>query len=204
MEIEVSRRTLLVTGLLVGVVLIASLFLLAPKNQGVNASATKGLPKITTPEIPLSIRPGFMAGPIKVGEKAPDFEVTTIEGKKISLRELTASKKPVLIFFSAIWCSSCKATLEASKAVYPKYKDRVLFLDISIDLTENGDVIKSFKERNGYPAEFALANRDVLINYKILSTSTKYGIRDGVIVYSDVGPLTEKYLEEAFQKTIGE
>lgn len=201
MEIEISRKTLMI-GAVLGV-LIGSFYLLGSKNSGVSGSAANGLPQITTPQIPLSISPGFRSGPIKVGEKAPDFEVTTIDGRRISLKDLTASKKPVLLLFSATWCPSCRITLGSSKTVYPRYKDRVLFLDISVDLTESADTIRAFRESNGYTAEFALADRDMLIDYKVFSTSTKYGIRDGIVVYSDVGPVSEKYLEEAFQKTIG-
>ena len=43
-------------------------------------------------------------GPIKIGQPAPDFAVTGIDGKSIKLSELTAKgKNVVLLFDRAHW-----------------------------------------------------------------------------------------------------
>ena len=79
--------------------------------------------------------------------------------------------------------------MEATKSIYPKYKDKVLFIDVDVDLTEPEEAIRDFRDSNGYPVTFAIGNKDVLVNYKIISTSTKYGIKDGIIVGSISGIL---------------
>jgi peroxiredoxin len=193
MQIEIPQK--MITAVTVVLIVVGILFLF-------NIRKTQEQ-KITSPVIPLSIKPGFRTGALKIGEVAPDFEVKTLEGEKITLKQITESKKLVLLLFSATWCPSCKVTLEAAKSVYPKYKDKVMFIDVDVDLTEPEEAIRAFRDSNGYPVTFAVGNKDVLVNYKIISTSIKYGIKDGIIVYSDVGPLSEKDLEEAFQRIIG-
>lgn len=50
-----------------------------------------------------SPKPGFSPG-LKVGEKAPAFELTGHDGKKHSLSDLTKSGKVALVFYrSADW-----------------------------------------------------------------------------------------------------
>jgi|GEM_PF-5311850 len=44
-------------------------------------------------------------------DKAPDFEVTTIDGETISLEQSLADGKPVVVYFTASWCPTCARKL---------------------------------------------------------------------------------------------
>ena len=39
----------------------------------------------------------------RVGERAPDFELTTLSGSSVSLSQLRASGKPFILYFFATW-----------------------------------------------------------------------------------------------------
>ena len=66
----------------------------------------------------------------------------------------------------------------------PDYDGQVEIVIISIDLTEPKERITSFLEENNYDWEPAVANRDILVDYRVISRSTKIAVdRDGVIAY---------------------
>jgi peroxiredoxin len=50
------------------------------------------------------------------GELAPDFEISTHDGRRLRLSELRG--KPVLITFYALWCGSCLAEMPDIKALH--------------------------------------------------------------------------------------
>ncbi|MBI5355906.1 MAG: redoxin domain-containing protein [Candidatus Aenigmarchaeota archaeon] len=140
--------------------------------------------------------PGNHPASLRIGEIAPNFVVTTINGDALRLAEI---KKPVLLIFSATWCPACRATLDATKKVYPKYENNVSLISIGIDLSETAKDIEKYKTSSGYPGIFAIGNGDIITDYKVSSTSTKYVIKDGVIVYSDIGAMGEDEMENVLK-----
>jgi len=63
---------------------------------------------------------------------APDFSLKDLQGKTFKLRGQLG--KPVVIFFGATWCPSCRAEIPAYKAIYEKYAGRgleVIYIDIN-------------------------------------------------------------------------
>lgn len=66
---------------------------------------------------------------------APPFEVTTLDGKRISLDELEG--KVVLIDFWATWCGPCREALPHVKEIAKKFDGQPLtVLSISVDTDE--------------------------------------------------------------------
>ncbi|MGJ3648861.1 TlpA family protein disulfide reductase [Sphingomonas sp. GlSt437] len=53
---------------------------------------------------------------IKVGEPAPDFELTLIDGSKVALHDLRG--QVVVLNFWATWCAPCRAELPALDRYY--------------------------------------------------------------------------------------
>jgi len=135
-----------------------------------------------------------------VGNLAPDFTIETIDGKTVSLSQLS-SEKPTVLYFFATWCPNCARDLAAVKDIYPQYSDKVNFLAIDMDQKESVAQITSYKKKMDLPnIEFAAANRDVLASYNVVYTTTKYFIgTDGTIINKGVGGIDKNTWHQIFQ-----
>ncbi len=85
----------------------------------------------------------------KVGQDAPDFSFTTIEGKTYKLSELRG--KTVLVVFFATWCAPCMKELPLiEKEIWNEYKSRDNFTMIALGREHSMDEIKKFNEKKGF------------------------------------------------------
>ena len=78
----------------------------------------------------------LIADPIRGREElAPEFELTTLQGQRISLKEL--SGKMVVLDFWATWCPPCRASVPELRSLTKKYPDdRLVLISISGDKDE--------------------------------------------------------------------
>ena len=68
-------------------------------------------------------------GPVGVGQRAPDFQLTTFEGESIDTRELQG--QVILVNFWDSWCKPCEQEARELEQAYQLYKDRgVVFLGV--------------------------------------------------------------------------
>lgn len=126
----------------------------------------------------------------KKGNIPPDFAVITTEGKAVVLGDFLRNKQPVIIYFLATWCPYCHQDLTALSKVYKDYEDKVKIIAISLDLNEDKDLLKKYKEK--YPelqsVMFAPGTGDILTRYLVIKTTTKFAIgKDGKILYAGFG-----------------
>jgi peroxiredoxin len=103
------------------------------------------------------------------GKPAPDFELSTLDGKKVKLSDLRG--KAVLVNFWATWCGPCKIEMPWLADLQTKYASRgLVVLGISVD-EGSADKIASFSKEMG-------------VNYTVLRTtdqvSDEYGGIDGL------------------------
>jgi thiol-disulfide isomerase/thioredoxin len=82
------------------------------------------------------LQKNFWADPRRGREElAPDFELTTLQGQRISLKELAG--KTVILDFWATWCPPCRASVPELKELTKKYpNDRLVLISISGDKDE--------------------------------------------------------------------
>ncbi len=85
------------------------------------------------------------ANHVQIGQEAPLFEVTTLEGQKFSLKEQRG--KVVLLNFFATWCGPCLQEMpHLEKEVWQKYKDKK-FAMIALGREHSNDELNLFRQK---------------------------------------------------------
>ncbi len=137
-------------------------------------------------------------------QQAPDIRVTTLEGQSFSLADQQG--QPVVLFFSASWCSSCVPEVQKLTKLEAAYRDqglKVLFL--SVDPTDKANDWERFrKDAQGPENYWALdAGQKATLDYGVRSTDTKVFIdRNGHIVSQFVGPVPYGVYESEVQRIL--
>lgn len=142
---------------------------------------------------------------LNIGDKAPDFTVTTSDGKTLSLSDFTNQKKPVIVYFWATWCPFCRDEFETLDSIYPQYKGRVELIAVDLDTGETLQQIQNYKDQHAHDWTFTNGNIDVLRDYNVRATTTKYIIdQNGIIVTKGVGVISADKWQTAFKTALGE
>ncbi|MDM5326509.1 redoxin domain-containing protein [Neobacillus sp. CF12] len=111
-------------------------------------------------------------GGLKVGAKAPDFELKTLTGETVKLSDLKGKK--VMLNFWATWCPPCKAEMPAMEEFHKEVGDDVVILAVNIDPHLD---VQAFVNENGITFPIPLDAEDkVNETYQVLSIPTTYFI----------------------------
>ncbi|KXA91893.1 hypothetical protein AKJ63_00550 [candidate division MSBL1 archaeon SCGC-AAA259D18] len=125
-----------------------------------------------------------------LGQKTPDFTLTSLEGEKVSLSDLRG--KVVVLDFMATWCPTCRESAEKLGPFYEAHRDNDLVI-ISVDVTpgETESQLREFKEETDAGWTFALDEGgsreeeelgEVARKYKVRFIPTYYLVgREGII-----------------------
>lgn len=131
---------------------------------------------------------------LKINAHAPDFTLTSIEGKKVSLKELKG--KVVLVNFWGSWCDPCKREMPLIQSAYEKYKKQG-FEVLAINVKESKFAVTSFLKQNQLNIP-VLLNNDLKISkdYGVNKFPTNFMIdRDGKVKQIYEGEVTKDQLE---------
>ncbi len=115
------------------------------------SGTTVKAPAAPTPPAGEAPLPAPPAGDVRVGQLAPDFEVTTTDGKMFKLSEQRG--KVVLVNFFATWCPPCKTEMpHLQQDVFEKIKsDRFVMIALGRE-HDNATVARYKAERRlGFP-----------------------------------------------------
>lgn len=129
--------------------------------------------------------------------RAPEFTVTTLDGEKISLKELKG--KPVVLNFWATWCSPCRREIPELNELARKYRDRAIFLAFT---DEDEMRVKKFLENQPFEYKIVVRSKDVRKLYHVNAFPTHFVVSPaGYIAFKQVGyiPGTAKRLESVLQ-----
>ncbi len=130
---------------------------------------------------------------LKVGEKAPDFELKTLEGKTVRLSDYRGKK--VILNFWATWCPPCKAEMPDIQKYYTEADDNVEILAVNID--PQYDVKKFVREANVTFPVLLDSNDEVNTMYRILTIPTTYFIDgEGIIRSKYLSVMTIEIIRE--------
>jgi peroxiredoxin len=134
---------------------------------------------------------------VKVGDMAPDFELTMDNGKTIHLSELRG--KVVMLQFTASWCGICRKEMPHIESdIWQKYKDNKNFVLVGVDREETPDKVALLRDvtKITYPLAY-----DTTGEVFRLYAHPNAGITRNVLVDRDgkIVLLTRKFEEQEFK-----
>ena len=133
----------------------------------------------------------------RVGQEAPGFECTTIDGTKVNLADMRG--KVVVVNFFATWCGPCVAEMpHLEKQVWKKFKGDH-FAMVALGREHENKELAEFRKKHGLT--FPIAGdpgRKIFSRYATQSIPRSYVISaDGRIAFQSIG-----YEEAEFKKMI--
>jgi len=123
------------------------------------------------------------AAAVKIGERAPDFELTLIDGSKVRSADLRG--KVVVLNFWATWCGPCKAELPLLDNYYRLRKDNGL----QVFAVATEDSLPAYKLKPLFAAMTIPSARRIKGPFAVLGAlPTNYIIdRAGIVRYAKTG-----------------
>jgi cytochrome c-type biogenesis protein len=146
-------------------------------------------------------------GTVQVGKPAPDFTLTDLDGKPVSLRQLQG--RPILVTFWATWCVPCRDELPLIRDEYLAHRLEGLAV-VAIDYgNESPATIRSYwRSMKLDPAPVLDPDGRASRAYGVsvsLSTGLPVSVlvaRDGTVSSYEPFPLTRDYLDPALAKIL--
>jgi cytochrome c biogenesis protein CcmG/thiol:disulfide interchange protein DsbE len=135
-------------------------------------------------------------GSATVGERAPDFALTTFEGEQIQLSDLKG--KVVLVNFWASWCKPCEEEAADLEAAWRHYQERGDVVFLGVDWTDTETAAQGYLEKFDitYPNGPDLGTR-ISQKYRITGVPETYIVdQEGAITFVKISPFAS--LEEIF------
>jgi cytochrome c biogenesis protein CcmG/thiol:disulfide interchange protein DsbE len=144
---------------------------------------------------------------VQVGKPAPDFQLSDLEGKPVSLQQLRG--RPVLITFWATWCVPCRDELPLIRDEYLAHRLEGLAV-VAIDYgNESTDTIRAYwTSMELQPAPVLDPDGQASRRYGVtvtISSGLPVSVlvaRDGVVSSYEPFPLTRDYLDPALAKIL--
>lgn len=115
---------------------------------------------------------------VKVGDMAPDFEMTLTNGEKVKISDLRG--KVVMLQFTASWCGVCRKEMPfIEKDIWLKHKDNAAFALYGIDRDEPLEKVLAFAKQTGVTYPLGLdPGADIFAKY----ADRKAGITRNVLI----------------------
>lgn len=136
----------------------------------------------------------------KLGEKARDFELSTLDGGTAKLSDYKGKK--VILNFWATWCGPCRAEMPEMQEFSVENEEEVVILAVNLTTSETSmNAVKSYVEEGGYTFPILLDEEYLFRHYEVLTMPTTYFIdTEGLIALRHSGPMTYEFMEEQVKK----
>lgn len=130
---------------------------------------------------------------LSIGEKAPDFEVKTLQGDLVKLSDYQGKK--VMLNFWATWCPPCKEEMPDMEKFYQQASDDVVILAVNIDPQYN---VNKFVTEMGITFPILLDEKDKVNSmYQVLTIPTTYFIdKKGIIRHKYLTAMSEEIMKQ--------
>jgi peroxiredoxin len=145
---------------------------------------------------PTSSSSGATVG-LQIGDVAPNFTLTTLDGKRVSLSQFRG--KPVMLNFWYSTCPGCLTEIPGMQRFYSTQqaagKD---FVILGVNSVDDAQTAQQFARQYGLTYSLALDNnQQVATLYNLTATPTSYFIdRHGIIRSVVVGPVDASTLQQ--------
>ncbi len=137
---------------------------------------------------------------VKVGDIAPDFEMSLPSGKTVKLSSLRG--KVVMLQFTASWCGVCRKEMpHIEKDIWQKHKNNPNFALFGIDREEPAETVLKFAKATGVTYPIGLDPKaDIFATY----AEREAGITRNVIIDKDgkIVMLTRLFKMEEFNEMV--
>ncbi len=108
-------------------------------------NSKKSLPEIIVAG--LLLLPVCVFAGLSPGDRAPDFELTDMTGRSVSLADITKDNKPVVLSFFGTWCESCLKEM-GDLAVMVKQYDAAVYM---VGVDGDKDLLSKFVAKHNIP-----------------------------------------------------
>lgn len=136
---------------------------------------------------------------LEVGNLAPDFNLSTMDGESIQLSELRGER--VMVNFWATWCPPCRAEMPDMQKFYENKDINIL----AVNLTETESDLMTIQN---FVTDFELTfpilkdeNTEVANTYQIQPIPTTFMVdSNGIIQYKAFGAMNYDLMVQEFEK----
>lgn len=165
-----------------------------------NNSELPAFDSLSTPII-AQIPAGSFSGAPQVGDQAPDFALTDLDGTIVSLRDLRG--RPIIINFWATWCAPCRLEMPELQAAHHRYQDSQLAI-LAVNREETAAEVAAYFQELQLTFTPLLDEEAVIANlYQVFNMPTTYFVNpDGLITAVHRGPLSQKLLDDYLGQTM--
>lgn len=136
---------------------------------------------------------------LEVGNKAPDFELETMDGDPIKLSELKGEK--VMVNFWATWCPPCRAEIPDLQEFHEDTDINILAVNLT-NTEESFDNIPKFAKNFGMEFPILLDEEsEVSTKYEIQPIPSSFMIdSSGIIKYKALGAMNYDLMIQEYEK----
>ncbi|WP_045523296.1 peroxiredoxin family protein [Neobacillus niacini] len=135
---------------------------------------------------------------LQEGNKAPDFQLKTLDGADVKLSDLRGKK--IILNFWATWCPPCKAEIPHMQDFYvsrDKTKVEILAINLTTSEKNPGNVKKFVKDRNVAFPVLLDQDGDISAQYQAITIPTSYLIDSlGIVRKKIVGPMDKDMMNQ--------
>ncbi len=142
-------------------------------------------------------RPASAPASLQVGSLAPNFILTTLDGKQIRLSDYRG--KPVMLNFWYATCPGCLQEIPGMQQFYAAQQATGKnFVILGVNIADDAQTASQFVQQYGLTYPIVLdQNQQVLTLYNVNSTPTSYFIdRQGIIRSIVIGPVDDTTLQQ--------